>query len=45
MTNLVLIGIVCANILRDIPWEDIFIVGASAAASEFCGWVQVGPDA
>ena len=27
---------------RDIPWEDIFKVGASAAASEFCEWIQVG---
>ena len=27
--------------LRDVPWEDIFKLGASAAASEFCegsGW-------
>ena len=22
--------------LRDVPWEDIFNLGASAAASEFC---------
>ena len=29
--------------LRDIPWEDIFKLGASAA-SEFCEWVQVGID-
>ena len=28
--------------LRDAPWEDIFKPGASAAASEFCEWVQVG---
>ena len=28
--------------LRDVPWEYIFILGASDAASEFCGWVQVG---
>ena len=28
--------------LRDVPWEDILKLGASAAASEFCGWVQVG---
>ena len=28
--------------LRDVPWEDIFKLGASAAASEFCKWVQVG---
>ena len=31
--------------LRDVPWEDIFIkLSASAAASEFCEWVQVGID-
>ena len=30
--------------LRDVPWEDIFKLGASAAASEFCEWVQVGND-
>ena len=30
--------------LRDLPWEDIFKLGASAAASEFCDWVQVGVD-
>ena len=30
--------------LRDVPWEDIFKLGASAAASEFCAWVQVGID-
>ena len=30
--------------LRDVPWEDIFKLGASAAASEFCQWVQVGID-
>ena len=27
--------------LRDVPWEHIFKIGASAAASEFCEWVQV----
>ena len=31
--------------LRNVPWEDIFKLGASAAASEFCVWVQVGIDA
>ena len=31
--------------LRDVPWEDIFKLGASAAASEFCEWVRVGIDA
>ena len=30
--------------LRDVPWEDIFKLSASAAASEFCGWAQVGID-
>ena len=30
--------------LRDVPSEDIFKLSASAAASEFCEWVQVGID-
>ena len=31
--------------LRDVLWEDIFKLGASAAAaSEFCEWIQVGID-
>ena len=30
--------------LRDVPWEDIFKLGASAAAGEFSQWVQVGID-
>ena len=30
--------------LRDVPWEDTFKRGVSAAASEFCEWVQVGTD-
>ena len=30
--------------LRDVPWEDVFILSASAAASEFCERVQVGID-
>ena len=33
--------------LRDVPWEDIFKLSASAAATaagEFCQWVQVGTD-
>ena len=29
--------------LKDVPWEDIFKLSASAA-SEFCEWVQVGID-
>ena len=30
--------------LKDVSWEDIFKLGASASASEFCEWVQVGID-
>ena len=30
--------------LRDVPWVDVFKLDASAAASEFCEWVQVGID-
>ena len=30
--------------LRDVPWEDIFKLSASAAASKFCEWVQAGID-
>ena len=30
--------------LRDVPWGDIFKLSASAAASEFFEWVQVGID-
>ena len=30
--------------LRDVPWEDIFKLGVSAAASELCEWVQVRID-
>ena len=30
--------------LRDVPWEDIFKLGASVPASKFCEWVQVGID-
>ena len=30
--------------LRDVTWEDIFKLSASATASEFCEWVQVGID-
>ena len=32
------------NHLRDVPWEDIFKLSASAATSEFCKWVQAGID-
>ena len=31
--------------LRDVPCEDIFKLGASAAASEFSEWAEVGKDA
>ena len=27
--------------LTDVTWEDIFKLGASVAAAEFCKWVQV----
>ena len=30
--------------LRDVPCKDIFKLSASAAASEFCDWVQIGID-
>ena len=30
--------------LREVQWEDIFELGSSAAAIEFCEWVQVGID-
>ena len=30
--------------LRDVPWEDTFELSASAAASEYCEWVQVEID-
>ena len=30
--------------LRDVPWEYVFKLSASAAASEFCEWVQTGID-
>ena len=30
--------------LRDVLWEDIFKLSASAAASEFCEWFLVGVD-
>ena len=30
--------------MRDVPWEDIFELGASAAAREICEWIQVGID-
>ena len=30
--------------LKDVPWEHIFKLSASAAASDFCEWVQVGID-
>ena len=30
--------------MRDVPWEDIFKLCASADAGELCEWVQVGID-
>ena len=30
--------------LRDVPWDDVFKLGACAAASEFCDWFQTGID-
>ena len=27
--------------LRDVPWENIFKIGASAATSKLCDWGQV----
>ena len=43
--TILLIGMVFVIIcLRDVPWEDIFKLGASAGASEFCDWVQFGID-
>ena len=30
--------------MRDVPWKDILKLSASAAACEFCEWVQVGID-
>ena len=30
--------------MRDVPWEGIFKLGASAAVCEFCEWFQVGSD-
>ena len=30
--------------MSDVPWEDIFKLSASTAASEFCEWVHVGID-
>ena len=30
--------------LKDVPWEDIMKLSVSAAASEFCEWVQIGID-
>ena len=30
--------------LRDVPWEDVFKLGACTAASHFCEWIQVGID-
>ena len=29
------------NHMRDVPWEDIFQLSASATASEFCEWLRL----
>ena len=34
----------CHDHLRDAPWEDIFKISASAAASELCEWVHIAID-
>ena len=36
-------GSLCDH-LRDVAWEDVFKLSASAAASEICEWIQVGID-
>ena len=30
--------------LKDVPWEDILKLSASAASNKFCEWVQIGND-
>ena len=30
--------------MRDVPWEEIFKLSTSAAASQICEWIQVGID-
>ena len=30
--------------MRNVPWKNIFKFSASAAASEFCEWIQIGID-
>ena len=37
-------GYILHDHLRDAPWEDILKLNASAAASEFCEYIQVGID-
>ena len=43
-TILMLIDSLCDH-LRDVPWQNIFKLNASAAASELCKWfqVEIGP--
>ena len=44
ITVLVLVGSLYDH-FRDIPWENVFKLSASAATiSKFCGWAQVGMD-
>ena len=42
-TILMLIDSLCDH-LRDVPWQNIFKLNASAAASELCKWFQVEID-
>ena len=43
LSQFLLIDCPCDH-FRDVPWEDIFKLHASAAAHEFCEWVQVRID-
>ena len=43
MTILVLTGSLCDH-LRYVPWKGIFKPSGSAAAREYCEWVQAGID-
>ena len=44
VTVLELIGMVFLTIWQMFKWANIFKLGASAAASELCKWVQVGTE-
>ena len=45
MTILEMTDMVLVIILRDVPQENIFKLGTSAAANDFSEWVQAGTDA